>query len=85
MNIKIIGAKKFDFEDKVTKKQVAGMNLYYTAEDPFDDQLMGLMSGKISLGQKASTTLNVSELLNAKECQADFNQYGKLISIKPVF
>lgn len=85
MNIKVVGAKKFDFEDKVTKQKIVGMNLFYTAENPLDDQLMGLMSGKITLGQKAANTLNVTELLNAKECQADFNQYGKLISIKPVF
>jgi len=87
MKINVIGVKKYDFEDKNTQKRVKGINLFYTYENQLDENLIGKMSGKINLGEKSAERINsndlLNDLLNARYCDADFDNYGKLLSIQP--
>lgn len=84
MKINIVGVRKYSFIDRKTDQLIEGSSLYYVAEKPFDENLVGKISGKLNIGAKASNQLSTNELISANYCEADFDNTGRLISLKPV-
>lgn len=82
MQIEVVGYADVDFKDK-DDKQVAGTKLHYIFEDLSNQYVKGSSVASVFINQKVSKGIDFDDLLNA-QCNADFDQKGKIIGLKRI-
>lgn len=83
MKINLLGYAQVDFEDKETMKKVRGTNIFICYDDPANDRLVGKCAQRKFLNDNVSRLIDFKACLDQQLCDVEFNQSGKIISMKP--